>query len=294
MAGRIRDEDIALVREQSPIAEVIGEYLQLRNAGGGSLKGLCPFHDEKTPSFNVTPARGLWYCFSCADGGDVIRFVEKVDNLSFPEAVERLAARAGIELTYEQGGHVPGHEQSRRRRLLAAHQAAAEFYAERLRAPVAAPAREFLSERGFELADAEGFGCGYAPAEWEALTRHLRGRGFTDSELLLSGLASQGRRGPVDRFRGRLVWPIRDLTGDVIAFGARRLDPEAIVGLADKPLLEPRALENAVDERKPLLAGCGRKFRRERQVVFGRRGHHPQRAMPARSGQPRSAGAGLI
>ena len=116
MAGRIRDEDIAMVREQSPIADVIGEYLQLRNAGGGSLKGLCPFHDEKTPSFNVTPARGLWYCFSCADGGDVIKFVEKVDNLSFPEAVEHLAARAGIELTYEQGGHVPGHEHSQRRR----------------------------------------------------------------------------------------------------------------------------------------------------------------------------------
>ena len=226
MAGRIRDEDIAMVREQSPIADVIGEYLQLRNAGGGSLKGLCPFHDEKTPSFNVTPARGLWYCFSCADGGDIIKFVEKVDNLSFPEAVERLAARAGIELTYEQGGHVPGHEHSQRRRLLAANQAAAEFYADRLHAPAAAPARDFLSERGFELADAERFGCGYAPAEWEALTRHLRGRGFTDAELLLSGLASQGRRGPVDRFRGRLLWPIRDLTGDVIAFGARKLDPD--------------------------------------------------------------------
>ena len=226
MAGRIRDEDIAMVREQSPIADVIGEYLQLRNAGGGSLKGLCPFHDEKTPSFNVTPARGLWYCFSCADGGDVIKFVEKVDNLAFPEAVEHLAARAGLELTYEQGGHVPGHEHSQRRRLLAANQAAAEFYADRLHAPAAAPARDFLSERGFELADAERFGCGYAPAEWEALTRHLRGRGFTDAELLLSGLASQGRRGPVDRFRGRLLWPIRDLTGDVIAFGARKLDPD--------------------------------------------------------------------
>src|SRR5579863_851385 len=172
VAGRIRDEDIALVREQSPIAEVIGEYLQLRNAGGGSLKGLCPFHDEKTPSFNVTPARGLWYCFSCADGGDVIRFVEKVDNLSFPEAIERLAARAGIELRYEQGGHVPGQEHSQRRRLLAAHQAAAEFYSERLRTPPAAPARDLLTERGFELADAERFGCGYAPPEWEALTRH--------------------------------------------------------------------------------------------------------------------------
>ena len=268
MAGRIRDEDIALVREQSPIAEVIGEYLQLRNAGGGSLKGLCPFHDEKTPSFNVTPARGLWYCFSCADGGDVIRFVEKVDNLTFPEAVERLGARAGIELTYEQGGHVPGHEQSRRRRLLAAHQAAAEFYAERLRAPVAAPARQFLSERGFEVADAEGFGCGYAPAEWEALTRHLRGRGFTDSELLLSGLASQGRRGPVDRFRGRLVWPIRDLTGDVIAFGARKLDPEdtgpKYLNTPETPLFKKSSVLYGADLAKREIA-----HRRQAVIVEG-------------------------
>src|ERR1700722_16412711 len=158
VAGRIRDEDIALVREQSPIPDVIGEYLQLRNAGGGSLKGLCPFHDEKTPSFNVTPPRGLWYCFSCAEGGDVIKFVEKVDNLSFPEAVERLAARAGIELRYEQGGQVPGREHSQRRRLLEANKAAAEFFAERLREPAAGPARAFLTERGFELADAERFG----------------------------------------------------------------------------------------------------------------------------------------
>jgi DNA primase len=225
MAGRIRDEDIAVVRERSAIDEVVGEYLQLRNAGGGSLKALCPFHDEKTPSFNVTPARGLWYCFSCADGGDVIKFVEKIDSLSFPEAVEHLAARAGIELRYEQGGQVPGQEHSQRRRLLDAHRDAADFFAEQLREPAAGPARAFLAERGFDLADAERFGAGYAPAEWEALTRHLRGRGFTDAELLLGGLASQGRRGPVDRFRGRLVWPVRDLTGDVIAFGARKLNP---------------------------------------------------------------------
>ncbi|HZC40002.1 MAG TPA: DNA primase [Streptosporangiaceae bacterium] len=225
MPGKIRDEDIALVRERSPIDEVVGEYLQLRNAGGGSLKGLCPFHDEKTPSFNVTPARGLWYCFSEAEGGDVIKFIEKIDNLSFPEAIERLAARAGIELRYEQGGTVPGHEQSQRRRLLAANQAAAEFFSERLRSQAAAGARGFLSERGFELADADRFGLGYAPAEWETLTRHLRGRGYSDAELLTAGLASQGRRGPVDRFRGRLIWPIRDLSGDVIAFGARKLNP---------------------------------------------------------------------
>jgi DNA primase len=226
VAGRIRDEDIAAVRERSPIDEVVGEYLQLRNAGGGSFKGLCPFHEEKTPSFNVTPARGLFYCFSCAEGGDTIKFVQKIDGLSFVEAVERLAARAGIDLRYEQGGYVPGQEQSQRRRLIDAHRAAAEFYAERLGGSDAAHARAFLAERGFELADAQRFGVGYSPKAWEDLTRHLRGRGFTDNELITAGLAREGNRGTRDRFRGRLMWPIRDLSGDVIAFGARKLDEE--------------------------------------------------------------------
>jgi len=268
VAGRIRDEDIAVVRERSPIDEVVGEYLQLRNAGGGSLKGLCPFHDEKTPSFNVTPARGLWYCFSCADGGDVIKFVEKIDNLAFPEAVERLAGRAGIELRYEQGGHVPGQEQSQRRRLLAAHKAAADFYAERLHTLTARPAREFLTERGFELADAERFGIGYAPAEWEALTRHLRGRGFTDAELMAGGLASQGRRGPVDRFRGRLMWPVRDLTGDVIAFGARKLaaedDGPKYLNTPETPLFKKSSVLYGADLAKREIAQ-----RRQAVVVEG-------------------------
>ena len=226
MAGRIRDEDIAAVRDRSPIDEVVGEYLQLKNAGGGSLKGLCPFHEEKTPSFNVTPARGLFYCFSCAEGGDAIKFVQKIDGLSFIEAVERLAGRAGIDLRYEQGGYVPGQEQSQRRRLIDAHRAAAEYYAERLNGPDAEPARTFLSQRGFELKDIERFGVGYSSKAWEDLTRHLRGRGFTDAELIAAGLAMQGQRGLRDRFRGRLMWPIRDLSGDVIAFGARKLDPE--------------------------------------------------------------------
>jgi DNA primase len=223
MPGRIRDEDIALVRERSAVDEVIGEHLQLRNAGGGSLKGLCPFHDEKTPSFNVTPARGLWYCFSCAEGGDVIKFVQRIDNLGFAEAVERLAARIGIELRYEQGGHVPGQEHTLRRRLVEAHRAAADYYAEQLSTPAAAAGREFLSSRGFERADAEKFGVGYAPDEWDALVKHLRGRGFTEADLLAGGLARQGRRGAIDMFRGRLVWPIADLAGDVLAFGARKL-----------------------------------------------------------------------
>jgi DNA primase len=226
MPGRIRQEDIAAVRERSPIADVVGEYLQLRSAGGGSLKGLCPFHDEKTPSFNVTPGKELYYCFSCTAGGDVIKFIQSIENLTFTEAVERLAARAGVELRYEQGGYVPGQESSVRRRLIEAHRLAQDFYSERIRADSGRVAREFLAERGFKLPDIEQFGVGYSPAAWDELTRHLRGRGFTEDELTRAGLARQGRRGLIDMFRGRLMWPVRDLTGETIAFGARKLDPD--------------------------------------------------------------------
>jgi DNA primase len=226
MPGRIRQEDIGAVRERSPIADVVGEYLQLRSAGGGSLKGLCPFHDEKTPSFNVTPGKELYYCFSCTAGGDVIKFVQSIENLTFAEAVERLAARAGVELRYEQGGYVPGQESSVRRRLIEAHRLAKDFYSERILGDSGRVAREFLAERGFELSDVDQFGVGYSPAAWDELTRHLRGRGFTDEELTRAGLARQGRRGLIDMFRGRLMWPVRDLTGETIAFGARKLDPD--------------------------------------------------------------------
>jgi len=268
MAGRIRDEDIAAVRERSPVDEVIGEYLHLKSAGGGSVKGLCPFHEEKTPSFNVTPARGLWYCHGCAEGGDVIKFVQKIDALTFIEAVEKLAARAGIELRYEQGGYVPGQEQSQRRRLVDAHRAAAEFFQEKLREPGAEHGREFLTSRGFALTDAERFGVGYAPASWEDLTRHLRGRGFTDAELLASGLASQGRRGSMDRFRNRLTWPIRDLSGDVIAFGARKLNPDEdgpkYLNTPETPLFRKSTVLYAADLAKREIAQ-----RRQAVIVEG-------------------------
>ncbi|HEV2242115.1 MAG TPA: DNA primase, partial [Streptosporangiaceae bacterium] len=268
MAGRIRDEDIALVRERSAVEEVVGEYLQLRGAGGGSLKGLCPFHEEKTPSFNVTPARGLWYCFSCTEGGDVIKFVQRIDSLGFAEAVERLAARAGIELRYEQGGAVPGREHSLRRRLIEAHRAAADFYSERMAAPEAGAARAFLASRGFADADWPRFGLGYAPAEWDALTRHLRARGFTDAELLRGGLARQGRRGPVDMFRNRLIWPIRDLTGDVVAFGARKLaedeDGPKYLNTPETPLFKKSAVLYGADMAKRDIAQ-----RRQAVIVEG-------------------------
>ncbi|GIH92211.1 DNA primase [Planobispora siamensis] len=254
MAGRISDEDIALVRERSPIADIVGEHIQLRNAGGGNLKGLCPFHDEKSPSFNVTPARGYWYCFGCGEGGDVITFVRRLEHLSFGEAVERLAGRAGIHLRYEQGGYVPGREQGERSRLIEAHRAAAEFYAAKLSDPEAAPGRRFLSERGFERVDAERFGVGYAPAEWEALSRHLMAKGFTAAELIKGGLAKEGRRGPIDRFRGRLVWPIRDITGDVIGFGARKLndaeDGPKYLNTPESPLYKKSEVLYGVDLAK--------------------------------------------
>ncbi len=242
------------MRERSPIADVVGEHIQLRNAGGGNLKGLCPFHDEKSPSFNVTPARGYYYCFGCAEGGDVITFVRKIESLTFSEAVERLAQRAGIQLRYEQGGYVPGREQGERVRLVEAHRAAAEFYAERLTAPEAAPGRRFLSERGFERVDAEHFGVGYAPNEWEALSRHLMARGFTPPELIRGGLAKEGRRGPIDRFRGRLIWPIRDITGDVIGFGARKLldsdDGPKYLNTPESPIYHKSSVLYGVDLAK--------------------------------------------
>jgi DNA primase len=223
VAGRIRDEDIATVRERARIDDVIREYVTLKPAGGGSLKGLCPFHDERTPSFHVTPSRGMWYCFGCAEGGDLIAFLQKIDHLTFSEAVERLAERSGVTLTYVEGGAAPQRQQGQRTRLVAAHRAAAEFYAQALSSPSAQLARTFLTERGFDEDATRHFGVGFAPKSWDALTTHLRGLGFTDAELLAGGLLSQGARGVYDRFRGRLVWPIRDLGGDVVGFGARRL-----------------------------------------------------------------------
>jgi DNA primase len=223
VAGRIRDADIAQVRDRARIDEVIGEYVALRRAGAGSLKGLCPFHDEKTPSFNVRPTHGTFHCFGCGEGGSVIDFVMKIEHLGFVEAVERLADRVGVRLSYTGGSASVQREKGTRSRLLEANRRAAEFYAERLSTPEAAPAIQFLTSRGFDSAVAAHFGCGFAPTEWDALTKHLLAAGFTLDELFKAGLSKEGRRGAIDRFRRRLLWPIRDLGGEVVGFGARRL-----------------------------------------------------------------------
>ncbi|MFG3404710.1 DNA primase [Streptomyces sp. NPDC048142] len=223
MAGRINDDDVKAVRDAVPIDSVVSEYLQLRNAGGGNLKGLCPFHDEKSPSFQVSPGKGLFHCFGCQEGGDTIAFVMKIDHLSFSETVERLAAKAGITLRYEEGGYNPSHQRGERIRLIEAHQAAAEFYVRALESPEAEIGRTFLAERGFDQDAATHFRVGYSPAGWDHLTRYLRGKGFSDKELITSGLSQDGRRGPIDRFRGRLMWPISDTAGEIVGFGARKL-----------------------------------------------------------------------
>ncbi|GAB2580124.1 DNA primase [Kribbella endophytica] len=225
MAGRIKEEDIALVRERARIDDVVGSYVTLKNAGGGSLKGLCPFHDEKSPSFNVTPARGFFYCFGCQEGGDVIDFIQKIDQISFSEAVETLASKVGIQLRYDDSGApIPKSQGNQRPRLVEAHKVAGEFYSELLfGAPEAMLGRQFLDKRGFDRDAAAHFGVGFSPRGGEQLVAHLRGRGFSNAELVASGLCAEGQRGLYDRFRGRLMWPIRDASSDTIGFGARRL-----------------------------------------------------------------------
>ena len=265
MSGRIKDSDLAYVRDRSPIDEVVGEYVQLKNAGGGQKKGLCPFHDEKTPSFHVTPSKGFFHCFGCQTGGDVIAFVMKIDHLTFTEVVEKLAERIGYQLTYEAGstGSAPTGKRSR---LVAANAAAARFYQEQLKSPDAAMGRDFLEKRGFDGESVRSFGVGFAPKEWDALTKALCAEGFTIEELTLAGLIKEGQRGPIDRFRYRLVWPIHDITGDVVGFGARKL-------ASDEEDNGPKYLntpETPIYKKSQLLYGLDRakkEIAKSRQVV---------------------------
>lgn len=224
MAGRISDRDIAAIREKVRIEDVVGDYVQLRRAGADSMKGLCPFHDEKSPSFHVRPNHGHFHCFGCGEGGDVYAFIQKIEHVSFVEAVELLADRVGYTVTYT-GSSTTNVQRDRgsRSRLLAANAAAQEFYAQALASDEAAEARKYLTERNFDAAAAAQFGCGFAPSGWDTLTKHLLRKGFEFKELEAAGLSREGKRGPMDRFHRRLLWPIRVSSGETIGFGARRL-----------------------------------------------------------------------
>ncbi|MBF6074786.1 DNA primase [Nocardia beijingensis] len=223
MAGRLPDRDIAAIRERVRIEDVVGEYVALKRAGADSMKGLCPFHDEKSPSFHVRPNHGLFHCFGCGEGGDVFAFLQKIEHVGFVESVEQLADRIGYRINYEGGGTSVQRDRGTRSRLVAANAAAHEFYVAQLREPEAETARKYLTDRNFDAAAAHQFGCGYAPAGWDTLTKHLLRKGFDFKELEAAGLSRQGQRGPIDRFHRRLLWPIRNLSGDVIGFGARKL-----------------------------------------------------------------------
>jgi len=265
MSGRIRDVDVAHVRDRSPIDEVVGEYVQLKNAGGGQRKGLCPFHDEKTPSFHVTPSKGFFHCFGCQTGGDVIAFVMKIDHLTFTETVEKLADRIGYQLSYEAGS-ASAQPAGKRSRLVAANASAAKFFQEQLKSQDAIIGRDFLEKRGFNGEAIKSFEVGYAPKEWDSLTKALRAEGFTVEELTIVGLSKEGQRGPIDRFRNRLIWPIRDITGDVVGFGARKL-------ASDEEDNGPKYLntpETPIYKKSQLLYGLDRakkEIAKQRQVV---------------------------
>ncbi|MFC6021752.1 DNA primase [Plantactinospora solaniradicis] len=264
MAGRIRDEDIAVVRERTSIADIISETVTLRSAGGGNLKGLCPFHDEKTPSFTVAPARNVYFCHGCGAGGDAIKFLMDAEHLTFVESVERLADRANIQLRYMEAGPAPvRQQQGQKQRLVAAHAAAAEFYAGQLGTAGARPAREFLAQRGFDRTAAQTYGCGFAPDAWDPLTKHLRQKGFTGQELVTAGLSREARSGSlIDRFRRRLLWPIKDLAGDVIGFGARKLfdddDGPKYLNTPETPLYKKSHVLYGISQAKREIARQGR------------------------------------
>ncbi len=263
MAGLIKRGDIDEVRQRVNIADVVGDYVTLKSAGVGSMKGLCPFHDERSPSFHVRPQAGFYHCFGCGEGGDAYSFLQKIDHLSFQEAVERLAERVGYQLTYEDGSG--GAPAGNRARLYAANQAAEKFFREHLGKPEAELGRAFLGERGFDALAAERFGVGFAPASYDALSKHLVAAGFTIQELLDAGLVSQGDRGVYDRFRGRLVWPIRDVTGQTIGGGARKLSED------DQGPKYMNTPETAVYQKSRVLYGLDlakRDIAKQRQVVI--------------------------
>jgi DNA primase len=224
VAGRIRQEDLEAVRERTDIVKLVSGYLTLKKAGHDSFVGLCPFHTEKTPSFSVSPSKGVYYCFGCGAGGDAIRFLREVEHLDFSEAVERLAKEAGIALRYEGDTPAERRAASRRQALHRANEAAFDLYhGMLLEGREGEDARRYLEGRGIDREAATAFGIGYAPGYPDFLLRRLA-RSFSAEILVEAGLAVRGEDGNVrDRFRGRITFPVHDLSGRAVGIGARTL-----------------------------------------------------------------------
>lgn len=266
MPGMILKEDIEKVRAVADLYDIVSATVTLKPSGTGTYVGLCPFHDEKTPSFSVRPALGAWHCFGCGLGGDVFGYVEHQENVDFRDAVELLADRYHIELRYDQTNSKTEREGSKRSRLLEANEAAQTFFVSQLMTKEALAARKLLDGRNFSQADCQRFGCGYAPQGWDNLVRYLAGKGFTQKEMLDAGLARQGQRGVYDYFRGRVTWPIRDSTGRTLGFGARKLyDDDAInakyINTPDTQLYHKNQVLYGIDMAKSAIV-------KKRQVVI--------------------------
>jgi DNA primase len=244
LAGRINDEDIQTLKERLNIVEVIQPYTALKRAGSSHM-GRCPFHDEKSPSFSVQESKGFYHCFGCGVGGDAIKFVREIEGLGFNEAVEKLARQIGLTLRYAE--LKPGQKQAlgKRTRVLELIAEADAFYRAQLTGPAGADARAYLTDRDVDAGAWETFGIGWAPDAWSDLSDHLIRKGAKLADLIEAGLSTQGSRGPLDRFRARVLFPIRDQRGtDVVAFGGRILPggpvTTAMDGTAPKYINSPK------------------------------------------------------
>ena len=260
---RIRDDDKELVRQRTDLVRLVQQYVALKKAGADRFVGLCPFHTEKTPSFGVSPGKGMYYCHGCGRGGDAFRFIQEIEGLEFVEAVERLAGQAGVTLRYE--GVSPGERRhaSRRQSLHRATGMAADLYGRMLlEGREAEGARRYLERRGISRASVEAFGIGFAPAYPDFLLRRMA-REFSPEILVEAGLAMKDPRGGVrDRFRSRITFPIHDLTGKAVGFGARLLDGDGpkYLNSPETPIYKKASLLYNLSRAKGDVTKAGRAY----------------------------------
>jgi len=264
MKGRIRAEDLDEVRRRANIVDIAAEYMQVRKAGSGRFKALCPFHQEKTPSFSIDVTKNLFHCFGCQKGGDVITLIQELEQLTFVEAVERLAEKTGVQLTYEQVSPGQREQATKKMRLIAAHREAVAFYHDLLmNAPEGKQAREYLKQRGLSKETVTGFSLGWAPGppHWDDLTKHLTRKRFTQEELIEAGLAQRGERGTRDRFLARVMFPTFDVTSEPVAFGGRVLDDAhtpKYLNTAETPIFHKGRMMYGLNWAKKAIASAGR------------------------------------
>ena len=260
--ARYTQSSIERLRETADMVAVVSKRTDLRRVGTRQV-GLCPFHEERTPSFSVEPEQGLYYCFGCQRGGDAFSFVMETEGVDFPTAIEQLAQDAGVELEREQEDPREEERRRRRERLLALLDRTAGFYANYLwQAAEAAPAREYLSERGLPEEVLHDFRVGFAPSAWDQVTLAAGRNGFSDEELMAAGLSQRSRRGGlIDRFRERIIFPLADSRGRVLGFGARAMRDDQgakYLNTSEGELYHKGKLLFGIDRARQPIAKSGR------------------------------------